>query len=435
MLSQPDTEVARRDPEIPGLPLLLDVESFRKRINLARPALDITDLIANYVRYKPHTSCLVSYKAESRSGQLELYAKAIRSDSQSKLKKANHKINGNGAGESGVILDDQMVAIFFYPYDQEIKVLPRLADRHSRRELLARTLRSRAGLWDGELQILRYKPERRFVAQMVTRNGGGALLKAYAGGDYHLAQRGGKVLGSRGPLKIAQRLGRSNRHRLVILEWLSGQKLDEVMTGTDYSGAIIQNVGTALAELHSQRPRWLQTLNPELEMQSLKSMAGDLAFINPGLSARIDNLVELLVIDGLRPLSIASPIHNDFTTDQVLLEGEWVIFLDLDSAVIGDPSTDLSSFVARIMFDVIVGDASSSTASDVIGNFLDGYCRASKQSLSKTFNRLVSASLLRLAPHPFRYRLPAWPRLTQEIIEQAEVIAANRHSLIASIVQ
>jgi aminoglycoside phosphotransferase (APT) family kinase protein len=106
-----------------------------------------------------------------------------------------------------------------------------------------------------------------------------------------------------------------------------------------------------------------------------------------------------------------------------MMEGNQVIVVDFDSAAMGDPASDLSSFVAGIEFDTLLGRIPPARAENAIGEFLDAYGRASGRRLSPIFNIHVAASLLRLAPFPFRNRYSDWHQLTHKVIDLAETAA------------
>jgi Ser/Thr protein kinase RdoA (MazF antagonist) len=423
MLSKSDAELARRDAAIPSLPLLFDEEALTRRLNQALPHLGIRNLSAHYVRYKPGTSCLISYKVETEHTHFDLYAKGMRRGSANKMNKADRRINGSQDHNSGVILDDAGVIVYIYPVDHDVSVLRRLADSQSRRETLKSTLQWRPDLWEVELHTLRYKPERRYVAQMVTQNGPHGLLKAYAGNDYPSAQRGGKIFNSREYLKVAQRLGRSNRHKLVVFEWLDGDLLLDAIQEPAFSVTYMRHVGAALVELHDQRPRRLRDADLRLEIKSLLSTANDLIHLCPAKSDMIAKLAEKLATDLTETRKLYYSIHNDFTADQVLLTDDNVIILDLDEATRGDRYSDLSSFVAGIEYAVLMGEPPIINSRETIDAFLDGYSEASNRRLPANLNRKIAASLLRLAQQPFRSRLPDWPQKTYRIIERAEALA------------
>jgi Ser/Thr protein kinase RdoA (MazF antagonist) len=190
--------------------------------------------------------------------------------------------------------------------------------------------------------------------------------------------------------------------------------------------AHMRHVGAALVELHDQRPRRLRDADLGLEMKSFLSMASDLIHLCPSQSEMITKLARKLARDLSETHKLYYSIHNDFTTDQVLLTNDHVAILDLDGATRGDRYSDLSSFVAGIEYSILVGDPPNLGSSEAIDAFLDGYRDASKRCLPAKLNRKIATSLLRLAQHPFRSRLPDWPHKTYKIIERAEALANGK---------
>lgn len=429
MLSRHDAQLAHRDPSIPSLPLLFDEEAFRQRLNEARPPSRFKNISLNYVRYKPGTSCIAAFEGETETTTIQFYAKGMSLDTAHKLRKASQRISGYGEENRGLILEDTAVAVYFFPEDHDVTILPRLSVAKSRRDLLQETLNGHEDLWDVELDTLRYKPERRYVAQMVTPDGGSALLKVYAGNDYHSAQRGGKIFNSREHLRVAKRLGRSNRHKMIILEWLDGKLISEAMKEPGFNQTYLRHTAAALVELHNQRPRDLKEANLEGGLNALRSAAADLAILCPSKADTITRLIQRTISTLSSTKKMYYSVHNDFSADQVLITNGHIGFLDFDLATRGDRFMDLASFVARFEYSVLVGETLAIQPGEAIDTFLDAYQELSGKRLRSALNHKIAISLLRLAPEPFRYRLPNWPQLTERIIERADMLSRRKFTL------
>ena len=77
MLSAADHAVVARDRDVPGLALVLDPDAVLALLTAgADGAAVILDARATYVRYKPATSCVVSYELSTATGPVFAYAKA-----------------------------------------------------------------------------------------------------------------------------------------------------------------------------------------------------------------------------------------------------------------------------------------------------------------------------------------------------------------------
>ena len=425
MLSPADAHLIRRDPALPDLSLLLNPVAFGERLRADFPQRELGKGRATYVRYKPATSCLVAYRFESPSGPLDLYTKCYRPGENDKLEKAKQRIADSGGEAFGALLQGSAAVVYIFPCDHNLSTLSRMADRSERRRLLVRLLGGHPGLWDADLLTLQYKPERRYVAQLVSRNGQSALLKSYSGRDYESAARSAKVVRSNERLRVARRLGRSARYRTLVLEWLPGVQLTAAIGEADFDLDTIPAVGEALAELHAQTLSKLRRMNRKVAVNSVLATAEGIAYLVPDWAERVRILGARLASYLVCYDGPACPIHNDFSSDQVQITDSGVAILDLDSITYGDPIADLGSFAARLELSVLIGDLSASRAGEVTEALLEAYCATRICPRPARFERNVAVSLLRLASYPFRYRKPNWPQLTKAIIERADILASR----------
>ncbi len=323
MLSPADAAFVKRDPALPGLAVLLDPPALAEALQTRLPGAQIEALTATYVRYKPRTSCLVAYRLKTGEAEIDLYAKAYPVNAGDKLNKAHYQRAVEGPlGPGIIVLADAAVVIYVFPNDPELAALSRLADPKARRDLLTKLLPNHPDLWPARVRRLRYKPERRYVAQLVTEKDHYASLKVYTADDYHQISRNAKVLVSRGPLRLTRRLGRSNRHHLLALEWLPGRPLNEAMRAPDFELNTLREVGAALAELHSQNPKRLAPHSREAEITALLSASAGVAAVYPQLAKRASTLARLLSVNLLGVSRLQAPIHGDFSADQVILTVE-----------------------------------------------------------------------------------------------------------------
>src|SRR5262249_52413917 len=125
VLSPADLALVRRDRDLPGLWRLLDAEAFATAI---APLLRTTIISVDptYVRYKPHTNCLVAYRARLVDGEMVVYAKTHAAGFAPKIQKSL---------ALGTALDACTVA-FLFPADRRLPTLCRLYDPGKRGKLL-----------------------------------------------------------------------------------------------------------------------------------------------------------------------------------------------------------------------------------------------------------------------------------------------------------
>src|SRR5262245_43810435 len=332
MLAPDDAALARRDPALPGLATLLNPAAFAAALRRFLPAPAESARIT-YVRYKPGTSCLVGYRLEAAGEAVGRAATACRPGAADKLAKA--------ARAGRLVLADLAVVVAFFPEDDGLPALPRLADPRLRRRLLRKVLPDRPDLWGGDVELLRYKPERRYVARLTVGGAPQAALKVYTAAGYEAATVNARAFRTCGAFRRAGRLGRSGRHCLLALEWLPGRLLNEALADPGASPGVVEAVGAALAELHAQKAPGLLPRPRTEEAASLAAVAAWLGHVCPDLADRARRLAGRLAARiGELPLA-DSPLHGDFYAKQVLLDGESVALLDFDEAFRGDPAHDL----------------------------------------------------------------------------------------------
>ena len=295
MLSPPDAELARRDPAIPGLALLLNPEEFAAALRIALPEANVRTVKITYVRYKPRINCLVAYQFESAGAVVKVYAKAHGPDTEVKLRNARKRSSFPGPlGPGRIVLEDRAIVVSIFPNDSKLKGLRGLGDKNKREDLLRELLPDHPEFWGGTVQSLRYKPERRYIAQLLTEDGARGVLRVYTESGYQLAQGNTKALRSRGPLRLARLLGRSDRHRILAYEWLSGYLLNDTISDPKLEFEKVANVGMALAELHVQNPEGLAYLKREAEAATLLEVATGIGFVCPHLARQAYDLAQRL---------------------------------------------------------------------------------------------------------------------------------------------
>jgi hypothetical protein len=88
MLWRDDARLVERDRGLPGLGVVLDPEAVVDWLRRHGPDTGVRDARPQYVRYKPGTSCLVTYAVEATDGSAVLTVKAYRPPALDKLAKA-----------------------------------------------------------------------------------------------------------------------------------------------------------------------------------------------------------------------------------------------------------------------------------------------------------------------------------------------------------
>jgi aminoglycoside phosphotransferase (APT) family kinase protein len=416
MLLPPDTALIRRDPAIPGLELLFDPAALVLRLRAAGTALP--DLSPAYVRYKRGTSCLVAYRTEAGAPPA-LYAVARRRSDACKVNKAMSAPDAAAFGTAR--LADEVIEVRSMRHDAELTALPRVLDPLTRRLMLVKRAAHVPHLHDCTSRPLAYKPERRFVARLNGLHDSTAVLRLYTPDRFSAAAVAATALRSNGMLHIPRRIGQSNRYGALLLEWLPGASLREVLAREYDALPVLERVGAALALLHGQSARRLpgpptaSHVAGSLESAAVRALQPQLA----RSAADVAALIQLLLANRPAPLR---PLHGDFHMDQVVVMHSGIGFVDLDRAHRGDPAADLGNFLANLERDAIDAKVAATALPAMRDALLGGY-GGGDPALRERVHLHTAAALLRLVAEPFRCRATDWPDQMQRIVTRAGEIA------------
>lgn len=410
MLSEPDRQVVARDPAVPGLALLLDENRLLECVRDAWPEQPLVSLECRYLRYKPGVNCLAGYVARTAGGPLSCHAKARTAQHHARVR----------PGDASRLPDELGIVLRRFPDDRELRGLPRLMLPERRSRLLRKVLPEESALWSARPEMLRYKPERRFVARLQGSGGVRALVKLYDEGDLENARRGAAAFAGREHLKVARQLGRSRRHRLIVSQWLSGRPLDEWLRAPDFDPGRMREVGVALAELHRQTPDGLARPGREDDALAVLAAANAAAWLHPALAERLRELALRVAAQLLAEPTADSAIHGDFNAEQVLWDADGIGIIDYDQVRLGDPAADFGSFIARLEYEEMAALLPAGRIEGIVAGLLDGYCHQARCARPARIELQVAAGLLRLVPHPFRDRERDWPERIEGLLHRAE---------------
>jgi len=426
MLSPADAALIKRDTAIPGLATLLDQEAFAGVLDGALTGRTIEAASARYVRYKPGKNCLVAYDVTTDAGEIHVYAKARRPARQTEEQAASTSPAAASCATGGSdMLKALSIALYVMPHDRRLPALAWLDDAGAQARLLEALMPGRPEFWRAPVHRLRYKPERRYVGQVVGEHGERAILKLYTEAEYRAARRGADAFSFADKPRLARPIGISDEYQALAYEWLPGCSLEVAMRTSERSSELLVLAGAALAELHMQPATVLAAEEPDDPAAPLLAAAGSIAALCPDLGPRVRNLACRLAADMVESKVTPCPIHGDFYADQVLVSGDAVTLLDLDNAGYGDPAADLGSFVAHALRDTLRGRGSPRDAQTAASGLVAGYLAHRPDTSLRNLPTYTAAALLRLAPEAFRYRMVNWPAEMQMILEYAEQVLAH----------
>ena len=426
MLATSDQAVLKRDPQLPGLALLLDTKRMLDVLQLIYPQQHIQGLTSTYLKYKPQTNCLVGFLADTSSGPMRITAKTLPEREYAKARaKAEKEDAAAQAHGQHHFLDEWLTMLWAFPMDKKIAGLVDLAHADRRMVLLQSLLPDQPELWPAELETLCYKPERRFVGRLNLAGKARALIKIYED-DFKNAWKAAQTIDAfpaDARLTVSRPLGQSREKRIIISQWLPGTALRRQLFSADAAldQQQLQAIGTALAVFHQQEPGMLAKISREHEALAVLAAAGAAAFLQPALSQRLRSLAAELAAELLVVPAQLCPIHGDFSADQVLVNGKAIAIIDYDQARLGDPAADFGAFTAQLIYDEITGRLKSGSAEAISAHLLQGYCSegGGKQRPART-DLYLAVKVLQLAPQLFRERQPNWADRMELVLQHAE---------------
>jgi tRNA A-37 threonylcarbamoyl transferase component Bud32 len=281
-------------------------------------------------------------------------------------------------------------------------------------------LRNHCELWEGPVEGLAYKPNRRYVARLSAGEEPRAVLKFYTESNYRIARDNSRAFEGRGMLRLAPRIGESDRYQVLAFEWLPGPLLSDVILDPTFDVDSVSTVGAAIAELHAQEPAGLTHQTRETQAAALVHEARGLGLLCPHLSTRAGELARKLAARLMGHTPAHRPIHGDLHAGQVILGGKNVGLVDLDRAVRASPLSDLGLFIAHLDKEVVRGNLTTSRVKLLAEAFLEGYGRSTGIAIPPSVQLYRAAGLLRLAPECFRRCEPDWPNRAEAILHRAE---------------
>ncbi len=415
------------DPRLPQLAWALDWRRMKSLLDLPGFAASDGCRVA-YIRYKPGTNCIILYEFPQPSGPpVWVYAKLFAEDRVSRP---------SDQTLLSAYYPEHRMALVSFPHDLQMPSLHLVMTPDQRGKVLKSVIseRRRAGFepyW-GTWAPIRYKPERRCVMRGTYADcsnstkgdpPGKFYARFYAGPEGERTAQWHRHFAhlTRGKVRIPACLGYSAKYRVLLLKETGGKPLPIFFTrSTTKLANALDATSQALATWHGLTPPPGAPPLPSPAKQLLAAASTIQSLLHDPPVPPSD-LARRLIETAPSWASEPSLVHGDFYHDQVLIrKGATARFLDLDELAVGDPLYDVANFCAHLRMLVIRGEMESLRAQWIGARFVEGYQAATGRTIPQHhLNWHISASLLRLAPWPFRRFDPNWPQQIRLLLEEA----------------
>jgi len=411
-----DTSLINRESAITGLSLVLDPCKMLSLMQNCFPDASIQSVSKIYIRYKPATNCLVKYLVDDLSGSRQWYAKAFTINDRDKLLRI--EAEGKTRQLAPIVIIDKLLVLYPFPLDGKLKLLTRLVDHSALQQLFTRVLypNTMTNRSIASIEVLQYKPERRFVARLIMNSGESVVLKAYTQQRYQLAN-----LSRRRKLNsdyLLDVVGRSSKHRLLVHRWIDGQNLTLYYHSNELNPAPFRECGRYLADFHqhSKRKKVVEKTTTDF-IYGIDQCVSGLINLIPDIEKQLVTIRSQLHTALTTLKSERSVIHGDFYAKQVLITTSGIRLIDLDDVCYWFSGYDLGLFIAHLERDQLLGTLSSEQSQTYQSALLAGYrqLRALRQSDVELFSAI---GLLQLSHHPFRNAVCSWKSKIYQLVKR-----------------
>ncbi len=455
------SEAFPTDPDFPQLKIATDpalmLEVFREHLKpISRRALDILECIPFRFRCRQSTArCVLQYTLRvaepgaqrqwdqwvtglvyAQPGEAErLWQEAQGSDLRQEV--PGYWLNF----EPVCFIPDLQMLVTLFPYDRKLRNLSLVlggALRDIEPQLLAQF---GPGQWRADqhkIEPTRYRTEmgaalkctlqardaltgrsqtRRWYLK-VYRNDHGQetfqLLRSF-GVRRHTPKR---WLSEAHPYSVVRAIAYLDELRTLVLEEAAGTALQQLLVQGRDPEAAVRVVARAVAafnqdDLSITRPHPLAE-----QFDDVKRASTLVQWACPELRAEA-KAITAAVVGGLKEVPPA-PIHRDLKPDHIFLEGDRVIFIDLDSVALGDPVRDPAHLFAHITARVGVDSLPQEQAHITASAFVEEYFAHAPDAWRKQFPLHCAGALIEVAGGIFKRQEPHWAEKVAACVEEAK---------------
>lgn len=445
------------DPTLPQLSTVLDAGIMGRLLQGKLPGgfvegrFQIERCRIVFVRYKPPRYCHVFYALDisdsvsGRRGTQIMGAKVfVRRLSKSYVARHTEWIKGvPDYGLSFAYVPDYNMILTAFPNDLRLHGLHQLVYADELESVVRTTLElptARVGVSADNgrpVQVVSYRPERYCLVRCIVQPSNSAsetgqrrLIFARmchteeTGDQAHrvmVALWNGMARRSR-LLWVAKPLGYDPTSRILFQSAVAGTTLTSLIGHKDFL-RYVEAAARSLATIHQTPAHMEQSTTPEDELQEMEPMAETMTQVLPAVGEKLNK-----VLDRLRsnlPDSQGQArdfIHGDFSTNQILVDGNRLSVIDFNSVCMGDPHRDLGSFLARLEHHL---------QGPLMQRAAEAFCRQYEAGRPGVLNRerLIweqARGFVRDAFIALKKVRSGWPRRVDHYLSQAETLLGEQ---------
>src|SRR6266567_342160 len=220
------------------------------------------------------------------------------------------------------------------------------------------------------------------------------------------------------PYSVVRAIAYLDELRTLVLEEAAGTALQQLLVQGRDPEATVRVVARAVAAFN-QDDLSIRRHHPLVEQFDDVRRASTLVqWACPELRAEA-KAITAAVVGGLKEVPPA-PIHRDLKPDHIFLEGDRVIFIDLDSVALGDPVRDPAHLFAHITARVGVDSLPQEQAHITASAFVEEYFAHAPDAWRKQFPLHCAGALIEVAGGIFKRQEPHWAEKVAACVEEAK---------------
>ena len=437
------------DPKVIGISLLFSNEfvqdalkSYYKNSNC-----NIKSFSISYVRFKPLTSCVVTYKVElfdkkkNINSTMYFYTKAYTPPTYqlAKEKLIETHLNKNKNYSESICFDKEQIILYPYYADTKIRSLYSLLDVRKLRRVIYKydpifvNKSIRISHKKMSFEVIRYKPEKRAVLKISTTCSNNKLDKDYELSYYikcYTHTRGKMLFDLVNQLamtipNIVKPLYYDIEKQYMIFKSINSEDVSCLINSSQFD-KVNKLAASMIFKIHNTSLD--KTLFPELAFSddNFKATAFSIINILPDSKEIITKIISDLETNTTKHSTIHPVLlHGDYSYEQLLYKEGKLSVLDFDRASVGEYSIDIGNYIAHLLYkDILELDFDAKT---FIKEFLDEYEKNSNFEVDNNkLNYWTAVALLQLAVKPFRLFENNWNIKIHKILKVVLDVIENK---------
>jgi hypothetical protein len=216
--------------------------------------------------------------------------------------------------------------------------------------------------------------------------------------------------------------------RTLLQEEVPGAPLlDMLLHREEEALPAIRRAARALASLHLGHVETPRRHSLRDEVADLEGSGEVLKWACPHLRPDIENVIDA-VVAGLEDLEEVppAPTHLDFAFDQVVVEGDRLALIDLDSLAEADPVLDVAILLSHLTTHSLISALHRDRARQAAQVFVEDYFAYVPQAWHSRLPLLYADSVVQTAAGIFVTQQPDWPDKIELLVEEAKSALAGR---------